>query len=88
MNNQQNFNRPPPQPDYNQGFYNKNQTSVVTVGEWMVIILLMLIPLVNIIMLFVWAFSGGPKVSRANWAKATLLWFLIMLIFYVCIIVR
>ena len=32
---------------------------------------------VNFIMLLVWAFSAGTPVSKANWAKATLIFMLI-----------
>lgn len=35
------------------------------------------IPFVNFIMLLVWAFSAGTPVSKANWAKATLIFMLI-----------
>jgi hypothetical protein len=52
----------------------------VAVGDWVVTLLIMFIPLVNLIMLFVWAFSGGTNVSKANWAKATLIWMLIGLV--------
>ena len=31
----------------------------------------------NFIMLLVWAFSAGTPVSKANWAKATLIFMLI-----------
>ena len=51
--------------------------SVVSVGDWMVTILLMAIPIVNIIMLFVWAFGSSTPVSKANWAKASLIWMVI-----------
>ncbi|MBN2211334.1 MAG: hypothetical protein JW709_08055 [Sedimentisphaerales bacterium] len=54
----------------------------VSVGDWMVTYLLMCIPIVNLIMLFVWAFGGGTPVSKANWAKASLVWMLIAIIFY------
>ena len=53
------------------------ENSPVSVGEWMVTYLLMLLPLVNIIMLFVWAF-GDSKPSKSNWAKANLIWMAIM----------
>lgn len=49
----------------------------VSVGNWFVTLLLMAIPLVNLIMLFVWAFGGGANPSKANWAKASLIWMLI-----------
>ncbi len=49
----------------------------VSVGEWMLTMLIMVIPLVNLIMLLVWAFGSGTDRSKANWAKATLLWMVI-----------
>ena len=53
----------------------------VTVGEWIVIFLLMLIPIVNIILLFVWAFgSENTPESQKNWAKAKLIFWLILMI--------
>jgi hypothetical protein len=83
-NSQQSTPNVQPQ-DYNRGGYNRQQSDVITVGDWMITILIMIIPLINIIMLFVWAFSGGPKVSKANWAKASLLWLLIMIVIYIII---
>ena len=49
----------------------------VSVGQWMITMLLMAIPIVNIVMLFVWAFGGNTPLSKANWAKASLLWMVI-----------
>ncbi|MDI6849979.1 MAG: hypothetical protein QME69_09335 [Candidatus Saccharicenans sp.] len=61
--------------------------AVVSVGEWLITLLIASIPLVNIIMLLIWAFSGNTKLSRANWAKATLVWLLIVLAFYFFVVV-
>ena len=55
----------------------------VSVGNWMLTYLLMCIPIVNLILLFVWAFGSGAPVSKANWAKASLIWMLIFILFYV-----
>lgn len=52
-------------------------TSVVSIGDWIITMILMIIPLINLIMLFVWAFGSGTPVSKANWAKATLIFYLI-----------
>lgn len=49
----------------------------VSMGEWMWTILLLCIPIVNFIMLMVWAFGGSTKASKANYCKAQLLWMLI-----------
>ncbi len=59
-----------------------NQVSVKT-GEWVVTFLIASIPFVGFIMLFVWAFGSGTNESKANWAKATLVWFAIIIGIYV-----
>lgn len=41
------------------------------------IMFLMLIPLVNLLLLLVWAFGGCRKVNKQNFAKAMLVWMLI-----------
>ncbi len=51
----------------------------VSVGQWLVTLLLMIIPIVNIILLFVWAFGSNAPVSKSNWAKATLIWLAIVI---------
>ena len=83
-NSQQSTPNVQPQDD-NTSSYNVQQSNVVTVGNWMITLFIMIIPLINIIMLFVWAFSGGPKISKANWAKASLLWLLIMIVINIII---
>lgn len=47
----------------------------VKVGEWVLSLLLMMIPCVNIIMMFVWAFSSTEKKSKSNFFKAYLIFF-------------
>ena len=84
---QQYQNQGQPYQNYNQNqnygapYVAPKNTSVVTIGDWVITIILMAIPLVNIIMLFVWAFgdSSTPE-SKANWAKATLIFYLIGII--------
>jgi purine-cytosine permease-like protein len=46
---------------------------VMSVKDWLVTSLIMIIPLVGFIMLFVWAFGDGTNPNKANWAKASLL---------------
>ncbi|MEG1555725.1 MAG: hypothetical protein RR356_03260 [Bacteroidales bacterium] len=55
------------------------QEEPISIGNWMITILLMSIPMVNIIMLFVWAFGDYPK-TKSNWAKASLIWMAIGII--------
>ena len=58
---------------------------VVTTGNWIITYLIMCIPLINIIMLFVWAFGGGTQASKANWAKASLLWIVISILLFILV---
>jgi hypothetical protein len=62
-------------------------TGVVSIGEWLVTMLISAIPLVNVVMLFVWAFGSNTKISKANWAKATLIFLVIAFVFYLVVIV-
>lgn len=45
----------------------------VSLGEWLIAMLLMCIPCVNIVLMFVWAFSGSVKKSKSNFFKASLI---------------
>ena len=63
-----------------------SQYKPVSLGEWMVTILLCAIPLVNIVMLFVWGFSASTQPSKANWAKASLIWLAIVIVFYIVVV--
>jgi len=45
----------------------------VSVGEWIVTFILLAIPVVNIIMLLVWALGGGAHPSKKSYAQATLI---------------
>jgi hypothetical protein len=58
-------------------------SSVVKTGDWVITFLIAAIPLVGFIMLFVWAFSGGTNPSKANWAKAALIWFAIIILIWI-----
>lgn len=60
---------------------------VLSVKDWMITILLLAIPIVNIILLFVWAFSKGENPSKSNYAKASLIWAAIGLVIYIVFVV-
>ena len=61
-----------------------NQVSVKT-GEWVLTFLITSIPVIGFIMLFVWAFGSSTNESKANWAKAVLLWLTIITGIYIVI---
>jgi hypothetical protein len=56
---------------------------VVTVGEWVLTYLIAAIPMVGLVMLFVWAFGNDTNPSKANWAKAALIWAAIAIGIYI-----
>ena len=56
--------------------------SVMTVKGWLGTLLLLCIPVVNIVLLFVWGFGSGNE-NRRNYAKASLIMIGIALILYI-----
>lgn len=89
--NQNNYG---PNGPYNQNSYgpyqgqpvNYGKQDPVSLGNWMVTILLMMIPVVNIIMLIIWAADSSTEPSKKNWARAQLIWTLIAVVIWVIII--
>lgn len=61
-------------PAYPSGGNAAKQAPVVSVSDWLITILIMAIPIVNIIMMFIWAFSPETNPSKANYFKASLIW--------------
>lgn len=59
-----------------------DQRQEVSTMDWFITIFITAIPLVGFIMLFVWAFGSNTLPSKANWARATLLWFVLGIIIY------
>lgn len=55
----------------------------ISIGDWLITLIVTAIPLVGIIMLFIWSFSSSTPVSKSNWAKATLILFAIMIVLYI-----
>ncbi|MGE0931566.1 hypothetical protein [Peijinzhouia sedimentorum] len=58
------------------------RNSPLSVGDWFVTLLITFIPIVNVIMYFVWAFSDSTNHSKRNFAKAALLWVAIGIVLY------
>ena len=83
MDNNNTFNQAPQnvqiQQPYQQMYQNDNMEEPVSFGDWMLTMLLMMIPCVNIVMMFVFAFGNGKK-SKSNFFKASLVWALISVV--------
>lgn len=71
------------QPVYQNVYQTSNDyEEPVSVGNWMLSMLVLAIPCVNVIMMFVWAFSGSTPKSKSNFFKAYLIWFAIAFVLY------
>lgn len=53
--------------------YSHEKDETVSVGEWLTLFLLAIIPIIYIIMMFVWGFGDSTKPSKANYCKAVLI---------------
>jgi hypothetical protein len=51
---------------------------IIGVGEWMITILLVSIPLVNVVMFFVWACSANK--TKRNFVAAVFFWILLLIV--------
>ena len=63
------------------------QAPVVSVKEWLLTNLILMIPLVNIVMMLVWAFSSNTNPNKANYFKAALILFAILMAIYLVLAV-
>lgn len=52
----------------------------VSLGDWIITLIVLAIPLVGIIMLFVWGFSAGTPASKQNYCRAVLVFAVIAIV--------
>ena len=70
-----------------QNHIGHQQAPIVSVKEWLITNLIMMIPLVNIVMMLVWAFGSNTNPNKANYFKATLILFAIVMVIYLVLAV-
>jgi hypothetical protein len=66
----------PASENYHQpGRYSSGEEAapVMTFADWLVTLLIMSVPVVNFIMLIVWAADTNSNPNRVNWARASLI---------------
>ena len=66
---------------------NKQNPPIIKTGEWVASKFLLLIPVINIIFLFIWAFNKAENKNKSNWAKATLIVYVLRVFIYMIIII-
>ncbi len=65
--------------DYQNGSnqYNQPDKSVMSMGDWLITLLALLIPCAGIILYFVWAFGKNENENRKNYCRAYLIYWAI-----------
>lgn len=53
------------------------ESSPVSLGDWILTLIILAIPIVGLVMLFVWGFSSGTHPSKQNYCRAVLIFALI-----------
>ncbi|MGB0135006.1 hypothetical protein [Dokdonella sp.] len=61
---------------------NRSSAPVMSLGDWIITFIVLMIPLVNIIMLFVWGFSKTTNPNKSNFCKAYLILVLISVVLF------
>lgn len=66
-----------------------NMAPVMTMGDWVKTMLLLLIPIANIVFLIIWATSSDPSnnPNRKNWAKAQFIMMAIGLAIWIVLLI-
>lgn len=59
--------------NFNNEVQNGNNCEPMTLGDWLITYLLLLIPIANIILMFVWAFGKNVKQSKKTYFQASLI---------------
>ncbi|WP_235561035.1 hypothetical protein [Bacillus sp. FJAT-28004] len=83
-----NYQQPPVNPGVPGYGHHQEQamSPVISIKEWMLTTLILIIPIVNIIMMFVWAFGEGNP-TKKNYFKASLIWAAIILAIYIVVFI-
>lgn len=66
--------------DYNCSYsqnYDQQENEVLSVGEWLLMILATMIPCLGLILYLVWAFSRDGNKNRKNYCRAWLIYWVI-----------
>ncbi len=61
-----------------ESFENPNHQPM-SVKDWLITFLILAIPVVGLVMLFIYAFGNDQNIHKQNWAKAQLIWMAIIL---------
>ncbi len=71
----------------NIGYQNPEDRSVMSMGDWLITLLILLIPCAGIIIYFVWAFGKNGNVNRRNYCRAYLIYWAVSCVISLIIII-
>lgn len=80
FNWQQQYSNSPYQPNKGQA---QTDAQPMTVGQYIVMFLLLSIPIANIVFLFKWGFGSGVNANKKNCARAMLIFFVIFIVLWI-----
>ena len=66
-----------------QAYPGQPASEPLSVGQYIGMFLLLCVPLLNIILLFVWSFGGSVNLNRKNFARASLIFSAVMLVIWI-----
>ena len=61
---------------------NRSSAPVMSLGDWIITMIVLAIPIVGFIMLFVWGFSSSANPNKSNFCKAALIFYLIGIVLF------
>lgn len=64
-----------------------NRESIMSVKDWLITWLLLMIPFANIAFLFIWAFGSTGNLNRKNFAKSYLILMCIMIVLQITLFI-
>lgn len=68
--------------DYSQNRNEQSDNSPMDLKDWILTLIVLLIPCVGIVMYFVWAFESNGNINRRNFCRAQLIIFAVLLGIY------
>ena len=63
--------------------HRQDQSPIMSIGEWVITLLITAIPIVGFVMLFVWGFGSTTNPTKANFAKASLIFVAVAVVLWV-----
>ena len=54
----------------------------MSLGDWIITMIVLAIPIVGFVMLFVWGFSSSANPNKSNFCKAALIFYLIGIVLF------